>query len=89
MFVAVDSEEGQSFGPFNTNDEGVRWVHKRLLDTGIIRYADEAEALKWPDGDDIRQIQQDLMDCGWFVFEVEFVEPEPEPEISWCGHVWA
>jgi hypothetical protein len=79
MFVAIDQEVGAAFGPFTSNEEGVRWVHERLLDEAAINPDDEVAAMA-AGRDSIEAIQEDLMSMKWFIYEVENIEEDYEPK---------
>ena len=83
MFVAIDNEGASAFGPFDSNNDALEWVHERLLENGTIAPEDEAAAAARTNNDlDFHmQLQQDLMNLGWFIYEVEFVESWP-PEAA-------
>jgi hypothetical protein len=67
MYVAMDSENGQAFGPFDSRDEAEAWIVAVLISTGEI---DDSQPQGRETGD-----AELAGDMGFFAVEVTMAAP--------------
>jgi hypothetical protein len=67
MFVAIDEENKQVFGPFDSEEQGEDWVR---------RYIRTVESASWASSQEHLASEFDISDFLWNVQEVAYVDAD-------------